>query len=124
MAWRLAKDNGKTMIYLNFDHMGVSSAQKLKMKHEKIAYFRHYVNRTKIPDDMNKSIILRKSNWDFFSMSILYFYKSKHNFLNLPICKCKVILFINSRFEIGWWVAGARQIAMALYAIPVKAMRP
>ena len=77
MAWRLAKDNGKTMIYLNFDHMGVSSAQKLKMKHEKITYFRHYVNRTKIPDDMN----LRKSNWDFFSMSILYFYKSKHNFL-------------------------------------------
>ena len=43
----------------------------------------------------------------------------------VPIyCKYKVILFIDSRFEIGWWVAGARQIAMALYAIPVKAMRP
>ena len=72
-------------------------------------------------------------------MSIFHFYKSKHNFqifgikfliLNgvyvkyVPICKYKVILFINSRFEIGWWVVGARQIAMALYAIPVKAMRP
>jgi len=36
--------------------MGVSRAQKLKMKHEKITYFRHYVPWTKIPDDKNKFI--------------------------------------------------------------------
>ena len=35
--------------YLNFDPMGVSRAQKLKMKHEKITYFRHHVPWTKNP---------------------------------------------------------------------------
>ena len=29
---------------LNFDPMGFSRAQKLKMKHQKISYFRHYVH--------------------------------------------------------------------------------
>ena len=43
----------KALIYLNFDPKGVSRAQKLKMKHKKITYFRHYVPWTKIPDDMN-----------------------------------------------------------------------
>ena len=39
MIWRLA----------------IPRAQKLKMKHRKITYFRHHVSWTKIPDDMNKS---------------------------------------------------------------------
>ena len=46
----------KTLFYLNFDPGGVSRAWKLKMKHEKITYFRHYVPWTKIPEDMNKFI--------------------------------------------------------------------
>ena len=39
MIWRLAQD----LIYLNFDLTGISRAQKLKMKYQKITYFRHYV---------------------------------------------------------------------------------
>ena len=35
--------------------MGVSRAQKLKMKHQKISYFRHYVHVRKSSEDMNKS---------------------------------------------------------------------
>jgi hypothetical protein len=46
-------------MYLNFDPMAISRARKLKMKHEKITYFRHYVPWTKIPDEMNKSIIIQ-----------------------------------------------------------------
>ena len=39
-------------VYLNFDPIGISRAQKLKMKNKKIMYFRHYVPWTKIPDNM------------------------------------------------------------------------
>ena len=46
----------KTLIYLKFDPMGVSRAQKFKIKHRKITYFCHYVPWTKIPVDMNKSL--------------------------------------------------------------------
>ena len=45
----------KTLFYLNFDPGGVSRARKLKMKHEKITNFRHYVPWTIILEDMNKS---------------------------------------------------------------------
>ena len=62
MTWRLAK----TLIYLNFDPMGVSRAHILKMKHKKITYIHHYVPWTKIPDDMNKSFVWYRQNMHYF----------------------------------------------------------
>ena len=55
-------------MYLNFDLMGVSRAQKLKVKHWKIMYFRHYVPWMKIPDDMNK-VILGEVFFGFYKKS-------------------------------------------------------
>ena len=43
------------MIYPKFDPMGISRAQKQKMKPPKISYFRHFVHGRKLPDDMIKS---------------------------------------------------------------------
>ena len=37
------------------------SPQILNLNHQKITYFRHYVPWTKIPDDMNKSKITKKT---------------------------------------------------------------
>ena len=45
----------RTLIYLNFDPMGISRARKLKMKHQQISYFHHYIHGRKFLDDMNKS---------------------------------------------------------------------
>ena len=56
-GWTWSGDFPKILIYLNFDPMGCSRAQKLKIKHIKIRYFRHYVPWTKIPDNMNKSSV-------------------------------------------------------------------
>ena len=54
----------KTLIYLNFDPMGVSRARNLQLKHQKIFYFRHFVHGRKLPDDMNKSLMLNfKTNF-------------------------------------------------------------
>ena len=63
MIWRLAK----TLIYLSCDPKCVSRAQKLKMKHQKLSYFRHYVHGRKLPDDMNKS------NVSIFAIFFYYF---------------------------------------------------
>ena len=45
------------MIYPNFDPKGVLRAQKYKMKTPKILWFRHFVHRRKLQDDMNKSLV-------------------------------------------------------------------
>ena len=53
MVWRLVKD----LDLPEFWPYGRLKGLKLKMKHKKITYFRHYIPWTKIPDDMNKFIL-------------------------------------------------------------------
>ena len=51
-------DLSKAFIYLTFYHMGVPRAQKLKMKGQKILYFRHY---EKLLDNMNNYLMDTKN---------------------------------------------------------------
>ena len=85
--------------YFNFDPTGISKAQKLKMKHQKITYFRQYVPWTKIPDNMKRfyvQVILCLIN-------IFYFQLTQHKttdlqrftqiVMKIKICKTCVLNF-------------------------------
>ena len=53
-GWAWYWDLSKTKINPNFDPMDISRTGKLKMKLQKISYFRQFVHGRKSQDDMNK----------------------------------------------------------------------